>query len=37
MGKRDDRFIILLDIDRIFSVDDLTLAETVGEETSSLP
>jgi purine-binding chemotaxis protein CheW len=37
MGRRDDRFIILLDIDRIFSVDDLTLAETVGEETSSLP
>jgi purine-binding chemotaxis protein CheW len=28
MGKRDDRFIIILDIDRVFSTDELALAQT---------
>ena len=27
MGKRDDRFIIILDIDKIFSVDELALVQ----------
>jgi len=27
MGKRDDRFIILLDIDRVFSTDELALVQ----------
>ncbi len=33
MGKRDDRFIILLDIDKVFSSEELAvIAETEGEE-----
>jgi purine-binding chemotaxis protein CheW len=32
IGKRDDQFIILLDIDRIFSSDEVTLAEA-GDDT----
>jgi purine-binding chemotaxis protein CheW len=28
MGKRDDRFIILLDIDRVFSTEELALVQT---------
>lgn len=28
MGKRDERFVIILDIDRIFALDELTLART---------
>ncbi len=32
MGKRDDRFIILLDIDKIFSSEELTMAREVEEE-----
>ncbi len=31
MGKRDDHFIIILDIDRIFSAEELTLVQDVGE------
>jgi purine-binding chemotaxis protein CheW len=31
MGKRDDRFIIILDIDRVFSADELALADAGGE------
>jgi purine-binding chemotaxis protein CheW len=27
MGKRDDRFIIILDIDRVFSSDELALVK----------
>jgi purine-binding chemotaxis protein CheW len=27
MGKRDDRFLIILDIDRVFSADELALAD----------
>jgi purine-binding chemotaxis protein CheW len=30
MGKRDDRFIILLDIDKVFSSADLAVAQEVG-------
>ena len=32
MGKRDDRFIIILDIDRVFSVEELSLVDTKGME-----
>ncbi|MBI4330011.1 MAG: chemotaxis protein CheW [Chloroflexi bacterium] len=32
MGKRDDHFIIILDIDQIFSVDELAAAQDVGGE-----
>ena len=31
MGKRDGRFIIILDIDRVFSSDELALAQSAGE------
>ncbi|HAM53443.1 MAG TPA: chemotaxis protein CheW [Nitrospiraceae bacterium] len=31
MGKRDVHFIIILDIDKIFSTDELTLGQDVGE------
>jgi purine-binding chemotaxis protein CheW len=31
MGKRDDRFIIILDIDKVFSADDLTAVTAVQE------
>ena len=39
MGKRDNKFIILLDIDKIFSTDELALVQTgqaaaAGEESS---
>ncbi len=30
MGKRDDNFIIILDIDKIFSADELTLVQEAG-------
>jgi len=32
MGKRDDRFIILLDIDRVFSTDELALVQAAPED-----
>jgi purine-binding chemotaxis protein CheW len=31
MGKKDDRFIIILDIDKVFSADDLNLAGEMDE------
>ncbi|HEY7745029.1 MAG TPA: chemotaxis protein CheW [Desulfuromonadales bacterium] len=31
MGNHDDRFLILLDIDRVFSTDELSLVQGVGE------
>jgi purine-binding chemotaxis protein CheW len=31
MGKRDAGFIIILDVDRIFSAEELTLVQDVGE------
>jgi len=34
MGKQDDRFVIMLDIDRVFSADDLTFARDHRSETS---
>ena len=32
MGNLDDRFVIILDIDKVFSIDDLVLARTLTEE-----
>ena len=32
MGNLDDRFVIILDIDKVFSLDDLEFAQNVGEE-----
>ena len=32
MGKRDSRFIIILDIDRVFSADDIAVAQDITEE-----
>ncbi len=32
MGNLDDRFVIILDIDKVFSVDDLVMARTLTEE-----
>ncbi len=34
MGKRDDRFIIILDIDKIFSGNEITYARDIQEETA---
>lgn len=36
MGKIEDEFIILLDIDRVFSAEEGSLLETVGEKTDSV-
>ncbi len=32
MGKQDDQFIIILDIERVFSMDDLALVQQLVEE-----
>jgi purine-binding chemotaxis protein CheW len=32
MGKRDDHFIIILDIDKVFSVDELSLVQDAGQQ-----
>lgn len=32
IGKRDEQFIIILDIDRVFSTDELALVEDIGDE-----
>ncbi len=32
MGKRDEHFIIILDIDRVFSASELSLVQETGEE-----
>ena len=32
MGKQDDRFVIILDIDRIFSSDELSFVQTAGTQ-----
>ncbi len=37
IGKRNDRFIILLDIDRVFSSDELAVAESSAERTVADP
>jgi hypothetical protein len=33
MGKRDTQFIMILDIDRVFSADELTAAREQAQET----
>ncbi len=35
MGKRDDQFIIILDIDKVFSTEELSLAQNMSEERSA--
>ena len=35
MGKRDNHFIIILDIDKVFSVDDLATVRNVSEESAA--
>ncbi|NJD57754.1 MAG: chemotaxis protein CheW [Nitrospirae bacterium] len=35
MGKRDEQFVIILDIDKIFSVDELALVQDAEKFTSS--
>ena len=32
MGKRDERFIIILDIDKVFSVEEISSIQEMGEE-----
>ncbi len=32
MGKRDDQFIIILDVDKTFSIDDFTLMQNAGSK-----
>jgi purine-binding chemotaxis protein CheW len=32
MGNLDDRFVIILDIDKVFSIDDLVMAKTLTED-----
>ena len=34
MGKKNDEFIIILDIDRVFSAEDLSVLQTAEEETA---
>jgi purine-binding chemotaxis protein CheW len=36
MGKRDDRFLIILDIDRVFSAEDLAQVQCMGPGGASL-
>jgi purine-binding chemotaxis protein CheW len=35
MGKRDDRFIIILDIDRVLSEEELSVLQTVEDNPSA--
>jgi purine-binding chemotaxis protein CheW len=35
MGKRDNKFIIILDIDKVFSADELAIARDTGEESAA--
>ena len=35
MGKRDEQFIIILDIDKVFSVDELSLVQDAGQQASA--
>ncbi len=35
MGKRDNQFIIILDIDKVFSTDDLSIVHAEGEESAA--
>jgi len=36
MGKQDDQFIIILDIDRVLSADDIALLQDVKDQTQTL-
>jgi len=36
MGKQDDQFIIILDIDRVLSVDDITVLQDVKDLTQNI-
>lgn len=36
MGKRDNQFIIILDIDKVFTAEELAIAEDMGEVLHSL-
>lgn len=36
MGNHDDRFLMILDIDRIFSADEISLVQGVGEESATV-
>jgi len=35
MGKRDNQFVIILDIDKVFSADELDIAQDMGTELAS--
>lgn len=35
MGKKENQFIIILDIDRVFSVDELAMARDMGEASAA--
>jgi hypothetical protein len=35
MGKRDSNFIIILDVDKIFSTDELALVQETREEAAA--
>jgi len=35
MGKRDEQFIIILDIDKVFSVDELSIVQDASQQTSA--
>jgi len=37
IGKRDEQFIIILDIDRVFSTDELALVEEIGDADEDKP
>jgi purine-binding chemotaxis protein CheW len=37
MGNHDGRFLIILDIDRVFSVDELSLVQSAGETADAVP
>ncbi|MBI5057932.1 MAG: chemotaxis protein CheW [Nitrospirae bacterium] len=36
MGKRDGEFIIILDIDKVFSIDELTMVQNAGGQTKAV-
>ncbi len=35
MGKRDNQFVIILDVDKVFSADELSMARGMGEESAA--
>jgi len=35
MGKRDEQFIIILEIDKVFSVDELSLVQDAGQQAAA--